>query len=793
MKQTNLTRRQDWACLGLLAALVLWFGHEMVWSGKVPFFRDLSTYFYPMRFTLTESFKAGELPLWDRHMGMGFPLLADFQSGSFYVPHICYLMLPFFTAVRATFLFHYLVAATGSFMLCREWNYSPYLALTGAILFTLGGPMISLTNLLNHFQAAVWLPWVLLLGERCLKSPSWWRFLGLTLALLLQFLAGSPEIYSFTLGLLLLDGIRLRTKQTGLTYQRIFFLFLASNVLVALLAMVQILPTLELFLNSRGETRIPYGEVARWSLHPLNLINLFFLDKEVSIDTFLGARLFFARDLPLILSQYMGAISLLGIFLWLFRGSLKEKGILLGLIFFSLVIAIGSYSPVFPTLFKYVPFFGFFRYPEKFLFFTQALLLFIALKGLFQFLECDDLSYRRPFFLLASVCGLLLLTYVYLCFDTTPLSRFIARETHNPLLSSSTIDSAATVLVHLERQIGLTLGILLLLFLIREAGPGVPIFKALLVGLVFIDLNSAHRPYQYFLDPSFVDKGPKIIANKEDLRPRLFYTIAYPSHPNLHPSYYPVQGPLSFQEFQSKIYSNLWPNTGVFHGFDYMQEIDALARQRYVDFLRFANGLPAPRLYRLLGVLNVSYINSSKPLPDGDITLVRHFAEYPAWLYTINRTIPRVYIVSRVIVEEEAAKILDRLSGTDFDPFGEVVLPQPVSLAAPRDFHAQASIARYTNRDVTIQTSLSGAGVLVLADSFYPGWRVYVDGKQQEILRANFFFRGVLLPKGEHRVEFRYEPRSFKIGLTVSLLTLCGLLFFGCRGTILRRRAGLSI
>src|SRR5687768_10086303 len=82
---------------------LLWFAYEMVFEAKVPFFRDLGPYFYPIRFSLAESFKEGEFPLWDRHMAMGFPLLADFQSGTFYPPHLMMLFLPFFDAIRALF------------------------------------------------------------------------------------------------------------------------------------------------------------------------------------------------------------------------------------------------------------------------------------------------------------------------------------------------------------------------------------------------------------------------------------------------------------------------------------------------------------------------------------------------------------------------------------------------------------------------------------------------------------------------------------------------------------------
>jgi uncharacterized membrane protein YfhO len=64
---------------------------------------------------------------------------------------------------------------------------------------------------------------------------------------------------------------------------------------------------------------------------------------------------------------------------------------------------------------------------------------------------------------------------------------------------------------------------------------------------------------------------------------------------------------------------------------------------------------------------------------------------------------------------------------------------------------------------------------LVLADSHYPGWKAFVDGKQEVIRRANLFFRAVPLPAGNHTVEFRYEPRSFTIGLVISVVTLVAL------------------
>ena len=760
--------------------MVLWFGHEMVWGGKLPFFRDLGTYFYPMRFSLAESFKAGELPLWDRHAAMGFPLLADFQSGTFYPPHFLFLILPFFSALSAVFLLHYLVAATGAYNLCRQWDYPPSIAVVGAILFTLGGTTVSLTNLLNHFQSAVWLPWVLFFGERCLRSQSWKSLLALAAILLLQFLAGSPEIYAMSMAILFLDGFRLKTDNPVIGYRKIFFLFAAANVLVIALAMVQILPTVELIRESRARRSIDFAEATAWSLQPLQLINLFFPDKEVDTVKLPPLILFFIPKIPFLISHYLGALAPLGISFWFYYVSRKEKALLSALIAISLLLAAGGYTPLYSALLRYVPFFSLFRFPEKFFFLTYALLIFVVLKGLFCFLNSDRPG-RLPLLLAASIFLFFSLLYLYLRLDIWPLTRFIAWATGNAGLTTSTMARYTLVLARLEIQMALTFGLLVLIVakkfgLLRES-----LFNALLIAVVFVDLDSTHRPLQYLIKPDFVTKSRKVLEAPDPEPARLFYA---PSGSSLHPSDYILPKEPSFSQFNSLVFDNLLPNAGVFYGFDYMQEIDALGRLPYTRFLYFANKLSPEPLYRLLGVLNVKYVVSFRPLEKSGLIFVRHFPKYPSWLYRIDRVIPRTYIVNLTIEERDPFKVLERLSSDHFRPLGEVVLDQRLDVVPKENFYGEAKIDQYENQTVTIRASLNGPGILVLADSYYPGWRVYVDGLEKEIVRANLFFRGVKLEPGEHRVQFRYQPRSFMLGLVISLITFCAvvaisvLLFF---------------
>ena len=116
------THGGDWLGIAALIAMLAWFCDEMIFDGKVPFFRDLGTYTFPIKFSLAKSLQAGELPLWERHMAAGFPLLAAFQQGAFYPPSLVFYALPFFDAIRFTFFFHYMIAASGVYFICPWWK-----------------------------------------------------------------------------------------------------------------------------------------------------------------------------------------------------------------------------------------------------------------------------------------------------------------------------------------------------------------------------------------------------------------------------------------------------------------------------------------------------------------------------------------------------------------------------------------------------------------------------------------------------------------------------------------------
>jgi len=88
------------------------------------------------------------------------------------------------------------------------------------------------------------------------------------------------------------------------------------------------------------------------------------------------------------------------------------------------------------------------------------------------------------------------------------------------------------------------------------------------------------------------------------------------------------------------------------------------------------------------------------------------------------------------------------------------------------------ALLRYDPHTVEIGLTTPKPGYLVLSDTFYPGWRASVDGQPASLYRANYAFRAVPVPAGVHTVRMVFRPISWFVGLSLSGLTLLGLIGF---------------
>ena len=143
-----------------------------------------------------------------------------------------------------------------------------------------------------------------------------------------------------------------------------------------------------------------------------------------------------------------------------------------------------------------------------------------------------------------------------------------------------------------------------------------------------------------------------------------------------------------------------------------------------------------------------------------------------------------------VAAEDALAYLQDQAGAALARPAVEGALPagfQPTPGA-----QGSAEIVAYAPEQVEIRTKSDAPGLLVLADSYYPGWTALMDGEPAPVLATNYLFRGVPVPAGEHSVVMHYRSAGWERGLLVALFGLLLTLLLLMVGVTRARRAAAS-
>ncbi|GAA4848499.1 YfhO family protein [Algivirga pacifica] len=86
------------------------------------------------------------------------------------------------------------------------------------------------------------------------------------------------------------------------------------------------------------------------------------------------------------------------------------------------------------------------------------------------------------------------------------------------------------------------------------------------------------------------------------------------------------------------------------------------------------------------------------------------------------------------------------------------------------DSTATATLQSFDNRHIEYQTSSTKDGLVVFSEVYYPkGWVAKIDGKEVDVLRANYILRALEVPAGTHTITFDFEPTSYVVGSTITL------------------------
>jgi hypothetical protein len=162
-------------------------------------------------------------------------------------------------------------------------------------------------------------------------------------------------------------------------------------------------------------------------------------------------------------------------------------------------------------------------------------------------------------------------------------------------------------------------------------------------------------------------------------------------------------------------------------------------------------------------------------------------------VYENTRALPRAFVVAHAAPLPDRPRVLEALTTTDFR---DTVLlegdPPPAAAGGGAGSVRDAALEQCLPNRVTVRVAGDAPGYLVLADAWHPGWACTVDGVAARPYRADFLFRAVPVPAGDHEVVFTFAPRSYLLGRLITGLALvvaaAGLLLSWLR----ERQTGLT-
>lgn len=704
---------------------------------------DLLDLHYPFKVALSEAIKHFSLPLWTPYLSLGFPLLAEGQSGPLYPPNLILALFPPYLALNWTIILTFIIAGIGTYLYTRAIGFTRFSALASALIFMFSAFFVARAKHINMIAVAAWFPFLLYFTKNLFQKLKlrYGIFLGIILAL--QFLAGHPQMTFFSFLIFLLYFVFefwLTGKKSGFT--TVFpmaFLSLILTLFVGLaLSAVQILPTLEL---------VGQGERLQWTLysattnpfHPKNLLT--FISPYYFGNPATGS---YREDITTTgifweNSSYIGLLPLV-LALWTIWQTIRQKNrsphflFFAGLVVFSLFMMLGRFTPVFGFFWQNVPGFTLFRFPTRFNLFLIFSLAVLAGWGAQKLIDkLESLKVDRP-----------------------------AKTQEEEFRFSWPLRGWQT--------------------------------QAVILGFIVIDLFIFAQSYIGKIRASWWLEEPesvKIFKEEKDLY-RIWNVTQYGQSP------YQFLGWKKNLETLVAIRKAIPPNTNLeyhlpsFSDRGWFEGGLSSARRNRLEKWLLEENKDEVKTAKVLGLFNVKYILTFAPQGGFEMTgktsfnLGKEFG-FPLQVVENQQNIPRFYYVPEAMVAPGVDALFEKLGDYNFLPTRTVLLEtEPRQIPAPytgtlEDFKKDNPLIlkKYAPTEVIIDGKFKNHGFLVLSDLYYPGWKVMVDSKEREILPANYLVRAVELTPGQHEIRFFYDPLPFKIGVLISGSTLSGLTFLG--------------
>jgi hypothetical protein len=756
--------------------------------------RDLGPYFIPPRFFWVESIKNGSFPLWNPYQFSGHPFFANPQHALLYPFNGLFFLLPFDVAFNAIIILHFFLGGLFTYLFLRDLKVDPTGSLISGLIFMLSGYLLSVHSLLTILLSSIWTPLIMMFFRRAIYGRGLKNEIFTAILITLSFLGGGIEIVYGNFFVLLIMVIfsnppyilpLLKGGEEGgsvpIYWGRIRSLLIIS-ILFLFLSAVQLFPFVELFHHSIRGSGMSYQEATTWSFAPKDVLLFFlpdaygyFLDVKNYWVSQCWFKTLYTGGLPFILSPIFFIFG-------------KNRKLYLALMLFSLFLALGKYNPLYPFVFEYIPFFDGIRYPAKFLYIFILVLSITAGLGFQKLSEYSkDNENRRLKHLLivfSFIAGILLL---FSALGHQQVEDFLKlRGIDFPDFNSLSVN-----LHHAQRF----LFYLALFFLLLRVGYEVRWkgwVKVLLIVFLLTDLFGNMGFYGKEKTEDYFRKTKALEIISSD---RNFFRLFSTAKTILQDTTIIIGEPTSLNILKEK---NL-PSMNLLFQLHDIWGIDVIRVKRLDDLYKGFTNAPSISATHLVDLYGVKYITSVTPLEENkkfELIYARLeglegkreelLKENTIKLYKNRSPLPRAWLVKDYKVMDSIAVLLKMMT-KNFRPDREALLeeepPHPIRSAGltakPSHIKSKGKKRRVefiseTNNRLVLQATAEENSILVLSDTYYPGWKAFVDGKKTKIYRADYTFRAIVLSAGPHRVEFVYDPLSFKLGALFTFLGIIG-------------------
>jgi hypothetical protein len=206
------------------------------------------------------------------------------------------------------------------------------------------------------------------------------------------------------------------------------------------------------------------------------------------------------------------------------------------------------------------------------------------------------------------------------------------------------------------------------------------------------------------------------------------------------------------------------------------------AKPRGIQDVMSIVGPQNPSLWRMA---NVKYVIINQAVEQPGFTLVKN--DQSNYVYKFEGALPRAYFVDSVAAKS-GLEALNTIAKPEFDAKKLAFVDNVDFQFSKPETNASVKIVKYSDAKLELEAKATGNNFLFFSTNYIvPGWKALVDGNETKIYKTNHTFMGIVVPQGQHKVEFVYQPSGFAAGKYLSLI-LNVLLFAGIIALVLLQR-----